>query len=129
MSVPLDQLQPPPAAAAIHPAQGSVGPVIAVLAVISILGFIAGMIGRVCFGRPVFGYNAHYDVEDWVEKKCATCLDGSLDPPPLLRPPPPIEAIPVAEPLGGPPNIKEDGDGDKERENLQSVPPGSGGES
>ncbi|XP_022972364.1 uncharacterized protein LOC111470940 [Cucurbita maxima] len=125
MSTPFDQLQPPPTA---HSGHGSVGPVIAVLAVISILGVIAGIIGRLCSGRPVFGYGAHYDVEEWVEKKCASCLDGSLDPPPPpahLRHPPPLDAVPVVEPLGGPPEIKQGAD--EKRENLQSAAPGTGG--
>ncbi|XP_038887147.1 uncharacterized protein LOC120077337 [Benincasa hispida] len=137
MSTPLDQLQPPPS---LHSAHASVGPLIAVLAVISILGVIAGMIGRLCSGRPVFGYGAHYDVEDWIEKKCASCLDGSLDPPPPppphLRRPPLLDSVPVAEPLGGPPpEIKQGADADAvvdtdvKRENLQSAPPGTGGES
>ncbi|KAA0031279.1 type IV secretion system protein virB10-like [Cucumis melo var. makuwa] len=134
MSTPIDQLQPPPP---LHSSHASVGPLIAVLAVISILGVIAGMIGRLCSGRPVFGYGAHYDVEDWVEKKCASCLDGSLDPPPPpppppphLRHPPPLDSVPVAEPLGGPPpEIKQGADADAKGENLQSAAPGTGGES
>ncbi|KAE8698637.1 Peptidyl-prolyl cis-trans isomerase / cyclophilin-40 (CYP40) / rotamase isoform 1 [Hibiscus syriacus] len=86
MSTPLEQLQPPPTGATQqantdNTSHGSVGPVIAVLAVITILGVIAGMIGRLCSGRPIMGHG-HYDFEGWVERKCSSCIDGSMDPPP-----------------------------------------------
>ncbi|GMI88215.1 hypothetical protein HRI_002490800 [Hibiscus trionum] len=88
MSTPLEQLQPPPIgggatqqAYTAHTGHGSVGPVIAVLAVVTILGVIAGMIGRLCSGRPVMGHG-HYDFEGWVERKCSSCIDGTVDPPP-----------------------------------------------
>ncbi|KHN31053.1 hypothetical protein glysoja_020351, partial [Glycine soja] len=57
-----------------------VGPVIAVLAVITVLGVIAGMIGRLCSGRRVMGHG-EYDVETWVETKCSSCVDGRIAPP------------------------------------------------
>lgn len=57
------------------------GPVIGVLVVITILGAIAVMIGRLCSGRGIRGH-ARYDFEKWVETKCASCIDGGLDPPP-----------------------------------------------
>jgi hypothetical protein len=60
--------------------------VIAVLAVITILGVIAGMIGRLCSGRRIMGHG-QYDFESWVERKCSSCLDGRVGPPPP-RPPP-----------------------------------------
>ncbi|KAK8568147.1 hypothetical protein V6N13_106081 [Hibiscus sabdariffa] len=90
MSTPLEQLQPPPTGATqqaytAHTGHGSVGPVIAVLAVVTILGVIAGMIGRLCSGRPVMGHG-HYDFEGWVERKCSSCIDGTMDPPPPSRP-------------------------------------------
>ncbi|XP_044489996.1 uncharacterized protein LOC123214298 [Mangifera indica] len=98
MSTPplLDQ-QPPPMAMmqqayTARSGHGSVGPVIAVLAVITILGVIAGMIGRLCSGRRVMG-RREYDFEGWVERKCSSCLDGNIDPHPT-RP-----EIPVAEPV------------------------------
>ncbi|KAF9600555.1 hypothetical protein IFM89_010041 [Coptis chinensis] len=67
-----------------HTNHGSVGALIAVLAVITVLGAIAVMIGRLCSGRKVMGHG-QYDFEGWVERKCASCIDGRIDPP---RPPP-----------------------------------------
>ncbi|XP_044508862.1 uncharacterized protein LOC123227797 [Mangifera indica] len=110
MSTPplLDQ-QPPPMVVTqqeytTHSGHGSFGPVIAVLAVITILGVIAGMIGRLCSGRRVMG-RREYDFESWVERKCSSCLDGNIDPHPT-RP-----EIPVAEPVAQeapPQEIKEE---------------------
>ncbi|KAK6135688.1 hypothetical protein DH2020_030565 [Rehmannia glutinosa] len=84
----LDPLQQPPPmemaaqqAYTAHSGQGSVGPVIGVLAVITILGAIAVMIGRLCSGRGIRG-RGQYDFEGWVETKCASCIDGRVDPPP-----------------------------------------------
>ncbi|XP_050233506.2 uncharacterized protein LOC126681994 [Mercurialis annua] len=100
MSTPLDQQQQQPPtevtqqAYTAHTGHGSVGPVIAVLAVITILGVIAGMIGRLCSGRRVMGH-WQYDFEGWVERKCSSCIDGRIDPPPTTRP----ADIPVAEPV------------------------------
>ncbi|KAJ0010463.1 hypothetical protein Pint_34472 [Pistacia integerrima] len=98
MSTPplLDQ-QPPPMAVTqqvytTRSGHGSVGPVIAVLAVIIMLGVIAGMIGRLCSGRRVMG-RGEYDFEGWVERKCSSCLDGNIDPHPTRS------EIPVAEPV------------------------------
>ncbi|XP_021287043.1 uncharacterized protein LOC110418593 [Herrania umbratica] len=98
MSTPVEQQQPPPVgvsqqAYTAHTGHGSVGPVIAVLAVITILGVIAGMIGRLCSGRPIMGHG-QYDFEGWVERKCSSCLDGRVDPPPSR----PTEEMPVAVP-------------------------------
>ncbi|KAK7252056.1 hypothetical protein RIF29_35761 [Crotalaria pallida] len=69
-----------------HPGHGSVGPAIAVIAVILVLGIIAGFIGRLCSGRRVMGRGG-YDMERWVETKCSSCLDGGLAPPPPPAPP------------------------------------------
>ncbi|KAL7156764.1 hypothetical protein ABFS83_02G030700 [Erythranthe nasuta] len=87
----LDPLQqPPPMEMAqqqtytSYPGHGSVGPVIGVLAVITILGAIAVVIGRLCSGRGVRGYG-QYDFEGWVETKCSSCIDGRVDPPPPPR--------------------------------------------
>lgn len=60
-----------------HPPSGSVGMVVVVLAVITILGVMAGLVGRLCAGRRSSGSN-EYDFEGWVEKKCSTCIDGNL---------------------------------------------------
>ncbi|XP_018811651.1 uncharacterized protein LOC108984223 [Juglans regia] len=118
MSTPIDQLQPPPGLEATqeaytaHSGHGSVGPVIAVLAVITILGVIAGMIGRLCSGGRIMGYGqGQYDFERWAERKCSSCLDGRLDPPPPRYPieTAPEEPIPVAEPVETPQDqIKEE---------------------
>lgn len=64
----------------------SIGPVIAVLLVIVILGIVAGMIGRLCTGRKIMGYG-QYDIESWIETKCSSCIDGRIYPPqPQPRP-------------------------------------------
>ncbi|CAM8914084.1 hypothetical protein QQ045_032483 [Rhodiola kirilowii] len=57
----------------------SIGPLIAAVVVVTILGVIAGMIGRLCSGRTIFGYG-NYDLENWVETKCANCVDGRVEP-------------------------------------------------
>ncbi|KAF4353408.1 hypothetical protein G4B88_007190 [Cannabis sativa] len=85
--------QPPPMAVVqqaytAHSGHGSVGPVIAVLAVITVLGFVAGMIGRLCSGRRVMGHGQYFDFEGWVERKCSSCLDGTVGPPHRPQPPP-----------------------------------------
>ncbi|KAL6546080.1 hypothetical protein OROGR_009954 [Orobanche gracilis] len=86
---PLQQQQPPPVEMAqqayrAHSGHGSVGPVIGVLAMITILGVVAVMIGRLCSGRGIRGHGK-YDFEGWVETKCASCIDGRVDPPPPPR--------------------------------------------
>lgn len=82
MSMPV--VQQPPAGyyteqAATHssPPSGSIGMVIVVLAVITILGVVAGVVGRLCAGRRFSG-DSEYDFEGWVERKCSTCIDGHL---------------------------------------------------
>lgn len=115
MSTPIDQ-QPPPMAVSqeaytAHSGHGSVGPVIAVLAVITILGVIAGMIGRLCSGRPIMGHG-QYDFESWVERKCSSCIDGRIDPPPPRHTAATLseEPIPVAQPVETPQEMKEEDD-------------------
>ncbi|PON49182.1 hypothetical protein PanWU01x14_231710 [Parasponia andersonii] len=112
-TAPIIDQQPPPMAVVqqaytAHSGHGSVGPVIAVLAVITVLGVIAGMIGRLCSGRRVMGHGQYYDFEGWVERKCSSCLDGTLDPPP----PPAVTAsrdeVPVAMPLEASEEMKEE---------------------
>ncbi|PKU74416.1 uncharacterized protein LOC110097199 [Dendrobium catenatum] len=63
-----------------HNGRGSIGPVIAVLAVIAILGIFTGVVGRLCSGRRIVGLG-QYDVEGWIERKCASCIDGHIDHP------------------------------------------------
>ncbi|CAN4112256.1 unnamed protein product [Withania somnifera] len=97
---PLQQQQLPPPmfmgqqAYSDRPGHGSVGPVIVVLAVIAVLGAIAVMIGRLCSGRRIMG-RVQYDFEGWVETKCASCIDGRVDPiprPVTVAPPPVVVA-------------------------------------
>ncbi|XWS14651.1 hypothetical protein CRYUN_Cryun35bG0027600 [Craigia yunnanensis] len=63
-----------------HASHASIGPVIAVLLVITFLGILAGMIGRLCTGRKILGYG-RYDIESWIETKCSSCIDGRIYPP------------------------------------------------
>ncbi|KAI5084549.1 hypothetical protein GOP47_0000718 [Adiantum capillus-veneris] len=60
---------------------GSWGALFVVVVVIAVLGLLAGLLARLCNGRHRAG-NLDYDFEGWVEKKCASCIDGSLDLPP-----------------------------------------------
>ncbi|CAI9770010.1 unnamed protein product [Fraxinus pennsylvanica] len=87
----LDPLQTPPLAVMAQQAaytdrsgHGSVGPVIGVLAVITVLGALSVMIGRLCSGRRIMGHQG-YDFERWVEIKCSSCIDGSFNPHPPTR--------------------------------------------
>ncbi|KAL5540670.1 hypothetical protein UlMin_042862 [Ulmus minor] len=123
-ATPIDQ-QPPPMAVlqqdyTTHSGHGSVGPVIGVLAVITVLGVIAGMIGRLCSGRRVMGHGQYYDFEGWIERKCSTCLDGRIDPTP---PPPAAMAnhsggeIPVAMPVETPEENKEKDQQEQQQQN------------
>eukprot|EP01018_Ginkgo_biloba_P009503 Gb_30603 [translate_table: standard] len=57
---------------------GSVGPVLAVLSVITILGVLACVMGRVCAGRLVSA-NSKYDCVGWMERRCASCIDGDVE--------------------------------------------------
>ncbi|KAL0918855.1 hypothetical protein M5K25_010897 [Dendrobium thyrsiflorum] len=63
-----------------HNGRESIGPVIAVLTVIAILGIFTGVVGRLCSGRRIVGLG-QYDVEGWIERKCASCIDGRIDHP------------------------------------------------
>lgn len=88
MSRPWWTMQPPPVPqqTIMNPSQGhsgggggggSVGTLVVVLAVITILGVLAGVIARICGGRHLAGHG-DYDFEGWVENKCSSCIDGSL---------------------------------------------------
>ena len=74
----------------------SIETLVVVIAVITIVGVIAGMIARLCGGRH-FGGNGENDIEGWVEKKCRSCIDGGLPPPP-----PPEEPKPAPSPAPTP---------------------------
>lgn len=77
----------------------SIETLVVVIAVITIVGVIAGMIARLCGGRH-FGGNGENDIEGWVEKKCRSCIDGGL-PPPAPKPEEPKPAPAAAEGGGG----------------------------
>lgn len=57
---------------------GAIGPLFVVLSIITVLGAIAGIIGRVCNGRH-WGGNTEHDFEGWVERRCASCIDGDIE--------------------------------------------------
>lgn len=83
MSQTLDQPPPliisqPNYAAQSSGLHGSVGPVIAVLVVVGVLGVAAAVIGRVCTGRRIMGRYGKYDMESWAEAKCSSCIDGRI---------------------------------------------------
>jgi hypothetical protein len=55
----------------------SIETLVVVIAVITILGVIAGIIARLCGGRH-FGGNGESDIEGWIERKCRSCIDGGV---------------------------------------------------
>lgn len=119
MSMPFEQQQsappPPPLmenqqAYSSSAGNGSIGPLIGVLAVIAILGIIAGMIGRLCSGRSIMGYGGHFNFEGWIESKCSSCIDGRIDPPLTSNPNPNADAddsVPIAIPVENPQESKQ----------------------
>ncbi|OVA10805.1 hypothetical protein BVC80_8611g9 [Macleaya cordata] len=128
MSLPVEQQQQQPPQLGLsqqvyttHSHHGSIGSVIAVLTVITVLGFVAGMIGRLCSGRRVRGLG-QYDFESWVERKCSSCIDGRIGPPP----PAPLsnissspDSVPVVIPIEIPEETKET------EQSHQNPPPAS----
>ncbi|GMH20151.1 hypothetical protein Nepgr_021992 [Nepenthes gracilis] len=69
-------VEPPPVDTSRYPHR-SIETLVVILAVITIVGVIAGIIARVCGGRHLGG-NGEYDMEGWVEKNCRSCIDGSV---------------------------------------------------
>ncbi|KAJ4978115.1 hypothetical protein NE237_008895 [Protea cynaroides] len=67
-----------------HSTQRSIETLIVVLAVITILGVVAGIFARVCGGRH-FGGSGEDDIEGWVERRCSNCIDAGV---PAALPPP-----------------------------------------
>ncbi|GER25877.1 L-lactate dehydrogenase 1 [Striga asiatica] len=55
----------------------SIETLVVVLAVITILGVVAGIIARLCGGRHL-GSHGDHDVEGWVERRCRSCIDGGV---------------------------------------------------
>ncbi|XXG56506.1 hypothetical protein AAC387_Pa03g3894 [Persea americana] len=72
---------PPVAVVASRSTHRSIETLVVVLAVIVIVGLIAGIFARVCGGRRLAG-NGEHDIEGWVERKCASCIDSGVPPPP-----------------------------------------------
>ncbi|CAK7342552.1 unnamed protein product [Dovyalis caffra] len=80
-------VQPPPAVA--KPSGNthhSIETLVVVLAVITIVAVVAGIIARLCGGRH-FGGNGEHNIEGWVERRCRSCIDGGV---PVPRPPPEV---------------------------------------
>ncbi|KAL3841251.1 hypothetical protein ACJIZ3_025842 [Penstemon smallii] len=74
-------VEPPPlvveAATGPTPTHNSIETLVVVLAAITIIGVIAGIIARLCGGQH-FGGSGEHDVDGWVERKCRTCIDGGV---------------------------------------------------
>ncbi|KAK9290594.1 hypothetical protein L1049_008765 [Liquidambar formosana] len=83
---------PPMAVEPCHSTHRSIETLLVVLAVITLVGVIAGIIARLCGGRH-FGGNGENDIEGWVERKCRSCIDGGIPAPP----PPKEESKPATE--------------------------------
>lgn len=77
----------------------SIETLVVVIAVITIVGVIAGMIARLCGGRH-FGGNGENDIEGWVERTCRSCIDGGLPPAPPPEEPKPAAAAATATATG-----------------------------
>ncbi|KAF5739428.1 hypothetical protein HS088_TW12G00634 [Tripterygium wilfordii] len=101
MSMPIAQQPPsvtlPEQSYSNHSGHTSIGPVIAVMVIIIILGVLAGMIGRLCSGRRIMGYG-DYDIESWAERKFSRCIDGRINPSPP-RPQVSATSTPVTMPV------------------------------
>ncbi|KAL1555312.1 hypothetical protein AAHA92_15770 [Salvia divinorum] len=72
---------PPPATAAEeggHSTHRSIETLVVVLAVITLIGVIAGILARLCGGR---GHD-----EGWVEKRCRSCIEAGVDTAPSPTP-------------------------------------------
>ncbi|KAL5719748.1 hypothetical protein ACHQM5_012493 [Ranunculus cassubicifolius] len=63
--------------------QRSIETLVVVLAVITIVAVMAGIVARICGGRH-FGRNGEHDIEGWVERKCRSCIDAGV---PMTGPP------------------------------------------
>ncbi|KAM0950375.1 hypothetical protein DsansV1_C04g0040761 [Dioscorea sansibarensis] len=68
----------PPAPVAPATSHRSVETLVVVLAVITIVAVLAGVLARVCGGRHL----GESDVEGWVESVCRSCIDAGVPPPP-----------------------------------------------
>lgn len=102
-------VEAPPVAVVVEPRHSthqSIETLVVVLAVITILGVIAGIIARLCGGRH-FGGSGEHDIEGWVERKCTSCIDAGV---PSTPPPPPAaepKPTPAAEEKAPPPPAQD----------------------
>ncbi|KAL8489566.1 hypothetical protein ACS0TY_025470 [Phlomoides rotata] len=86
-------VEPPPVEAESgHSTHHSIETLVVVLAAITLIGVIAGIIARLCGGRHLGGHGDH-DVEGWVERKCRSCIDAGV----VTAPPAPAAAPPATE--------------------------------
>ncbi|PIN10285.1 hypothetical protein CDL12_07302 [Handroanthus impetiginosus] len=85
-------VEPPPVQPS-HSTPHSIETLVVVLAAITIIGVIAGVIARLCGGQH-FGGSGEHDVEGWVERKCRSCIDAGV---PMAPPPPPTLPPPKEE--------------------------------
>ncbi|WVZ60185.1 hypothetical protein U9M48_010238 [Paspalum notatum var. saurae] len=60
----------------------SVETLVVIVAAIVLAAVLAGVVARVCGGRHVAPSVHGHDEEGWVERRCRSCLDSGLPPPP-----------------------------------------------
>ncbi|KAG0488263.1 hypothetical protein HPP92_006819 [Vanilla planifolia] len=65
-----------PSSMVYSPSNPSMGPLIGALVVIAVVGVIACLVGQLCSGRRIAGFG--YDAEGWIERKCASCIEGGV---------------------------------------------------
>ncbi|KAF9592734.1 hypothetical protein IFM89_017304 [Coptis chinensis] len=68
---------PPMAMSSSHSTDRSIETLVVVLAVITLVAVVAGIIARICGGRH-FGGSGEHDIEGWVERKCRSCIDAGV---------------------------------------------------
>ncbi|XP_010257777.1 PREDICTED: uncharacterized protein LOC104597746 [Nelumbo nucifera] len=90
--LPQSEEGPPLVVSSYHSTHGSIETLVVVLAVITIVAVLAGIIARLCGGRH-FGRNGENDIEGWVERKCRSCIDGGNP----AAPPQPENSKPATE--------------------------------
>ncbi|KAF8043991.1 hypothetical protein BT93_A2081 [Corymbia citriodora subsp. variegata] len=74
----------------------SIETLVVVLAAITIIGVVAGIVARLCGGRHLGG-SGESDIEGWVERRCKSCIDAGLPPPEEKPAPAPAPAPEQAE--------------------------------
>nr|GEY92631.1 mitogen-activated protein kinase 7 [Tanacetum cinerariifolium] len=95
---PLVVMQPPPVQVAqTHSTHRSIETLVVVLAVITIVGVIAGFIARLCGGRHYGGQGGDHEFEGWIEKRCRSCIDAGVSTAPPPPPPPVVVPAPVKD--------------------------------